>query len=44
MSLIYLLRNFDIETVSGKKPTPMRRIAGTRMTNSEEPLIFTAKK
>ncbi|KAI8051720.1 cytochrome P450 [Thamnidium elegans] len=43
MSLIYLLRNFDIKTVNGKKPTPMKRIAGTRITNSEEPLIFTTK-
>lgn len=44
MSLIHLLKNFDIKTVSGKKPTPTRRIAGTRVANCEEPLILTAKK
>ncbi|KAI7895834.1 cytochrome P450 [Mucor mucedo] len=43
MTLIYLLRNYDITTVSGKPPKPVYSLAGYMSTNSEEPLIFTRK-
>ncbi|GAA5801963.1 hypothetical protein HPULCUR_007423 [Helicostylum pulchrum] len=44
MTLIYLLKNFHITTVSGKRPKPCKRLLGIRIMNSEDPLIFTAKK
>ncbi|KAG2235319.1 hypothetical protein INT48_007950 [Thamnidium elegans] len=44
MTLIYLLKKFDITTVSGKRPKPCKRLLGIRTMNSEDPLIFTAKK
>lgn len=44
MSLLYLLRNFDFDTVSGKRPFPVRTIAGVITRNCEDPLIFTPKK
>ncbi|KAI8061955.1 cytochrome P450 [Thamnidium elegans] len=44
MSLVYLLKNFEIKTASGKRPEPVTRIAGTIATNCEEPLVFIAKK
>lgn len=44
MSLVYLLKNFDIDTVSGKKPYPVPTIAGTISTTCNEPLIFTPRK
>lgn len=44
MSLVHLLKNYKIETVSGKKPVPIERIAGTISINCEDPLIFTPRK
>ncbi|KAI8640968.1 cytochrome P450 [Parasitella parasitica] len=43
MSLIYLLKHFDIDTVSGNKPYPVAAIAGAFATNCEDPLVFTRK-
>lgn len=43
MSLIYLLKHYDIDTASGKKPHPVSSIANIHVTNCEEPLIFTPK-
>ncbi|KAL9541263.1 hypothetical protein MBANPS3_009220 [Mucor bainieri] len=43
MSLVHLLKHFDIDTVSGKKPYPVATIAGVFATNCEEPLVFTPK-
>lgn len=43
MSLIYLLKHFEIGTVSGKQPYPVANIAGIFATNCEEPLVFTPK-
>lgn len=44
MSLVHLLKNYTIQTVSGKRPEPIKRIAGTVSTNCEDPLIFTPRK
>ncbi|KAF1804691.1 CYP5312 [Mucor lusitanicus] len=43
MSLVHLLKHFDIDTVSGKKPHPVPTIAGVVATTCEEPLVFTPK-
>lgn len=43
MSLVYLLKHYDFDTVSGKKPHPISSIANITVTNCEEPLIFTPK-
>lgn len=43
MTLVYLIKNYDIKTVSGKRPQPIAHIAGYMVTNSEEPLVFTRK-
>jgi cytochrome P450 len=43
MSLIYLLKHYDFDTVSGKKPHPVSSIANITVANCEEPLIFTPK-
>jgi hypothetical protein len=44
MSLVHILKHFDIKTASEKKPEPVMRIAGTVAINSEDPLIFTPRK
>lgn len=44
ISLVYLLKNFDIDTVSRKKPHPVPTIVGVISTTCDEPLIFTPKK
>jgi hypothetical protein len=44
MCLIYLLRNFDVQTVDGHRPKPVQTLAGTIAKNCEDPLIFTPKK
>ncbi|CEP15452.1 hypothetical protein [Parasitella parasitica] len=43
MSLVYLLKHYDIDTVSGKKPHPVSSIGNITVTNCEEPLVFTPK-
>ncbi|KAG2200076.1 hypothetical protein INT47_007721 [Mucor saturninus] len=43
MTLVYLIKNYDIKTVSGKRPQPICHIAGYMVINSEEPLVFTRK-
>lgn len=44
MSLIYLLKNYDIDTVSGKRPDPINTIAGYMSTTCDDPLILTRKE
>jgi hypothetical protein len=44
ISLVYILKNYDVDTVSGKKPHPIANIGGTIATTCDEPLIFTPKK
>jgi hypothetical protein len=44
LSLVYLLKHFDITTTSSKQPTPVCRIGGVIAMNSEEPLTFTPRK
>lgn len=43
MSLVYLLKNFDVKVASGKRPVPVQRMGGVMNVNCEDPLIFTAK-
>lgn len=43
MTLIYLLRNYDIKTASGKRPSPTIPMLGIMTASSEEPLVFTRK-
>ncbi|KAF1797439.1 cytochrome P450 [Mucor lusitanicus] len=43
MSLVYLLKNYDFDTVSGKRPHPVSSIANITVTNCEEPLVFTPR-
>ncbi|KAI8142586.1 cytochrome P450 [Fennellomyces sp. T-0311] len=43
MSLIVLLRRYDIATVSGKTPSPNRYLGGMISVTSEDPLILTKK-
>ncbi|GAN03790.1 cytochrome p450 superfamily protein [Mucor ambiguus] len=43
MSLVYLMKNYDFDTVSGKKPHPVSSIANITVTNCEEPLVFTPR-
>ncbi|KAI7857060.1 cytochrome P450 [Circinella umbellata] len=44
MSLITLLRRFDVATASGKLPTPNRYLGGMIAQTSDDPLVFTKKK
>ncbi|KAI8982138.1 cytochrome P450 [Mycotypha africana] len=44
MSLVYLLKNYDFNTVRNRKPYPITTIAGILNVNTQEPLIFTPKK
>ncbi|KAI9271880.1 cytochrome P450 [Phascolomyces articulosus] len=44
MTLITILRRYDISTESGKKPVPGRYLAGTVSLNCEDPLVFRKKK
>lgn len=44
MSLVHVLKHYEVKTVSGKRPNPVQRIAGTFAINSEEPLVFTPRK
>ncbi|KAI7889564.1 cytochrome P450 [Mucor mucedo] len=42
-TLVYLLKNYEIKTASGKPPVPVQRTLGFIATSPEEPLIFTRK-
>ena len=44
MSLITLLRRFDVATASGKQPNPTQFLGGMIAQTSNEPLVFTKKK
>lgn len=43
LSLITLLRNYEINTLSGKPPKPVQYLMGYVAVNSEEPIVFTKK-
>ncbi|KAG2210477.1 hypothetical protein INT47_002419 [Mucor saturninus] len=43
MTLVYLLKNYDIKTANGKRPVPVQNVGGVMATNCEDPLIFTRK-
>ncbi|KAI9473413.1 MAG: cytochrome P450 [Benjaminiella poitrasii] len=44
MTLVYLLKHFDFNTLNGKRPQPLKNLAGIHMTYCEDPLIFTPRK
>ncbi|KAG2210040.1 hypothetical protein INT47_003476 [Mucor saturninus] len=44
MALVHLFKNYDVKTVSGKRPQPVWYVAGYMVTNCEDPLVFTLKK
>ncbi|KAG2200077.1 hypothetical protein INT47_007722 [Mucor saturninus] len=43
MSLIYLFRNYDISTATGKPPKVLNTIAGYMSTTCDDALVFTRK-
>ncbi|CDH58333.1 cytochrome p450 [Lichtheimia corymbifera JMRC:FSU:9682] len=43
LSLITLLRKYEINTLSGKPPKPVQYLMGYVAVNSEEPIVFTKK-
>lgn len=43
LSLIYLFRNYDITTASGKTPNTLNTIAGYMSTTCDEAIVFTRK-
>ncbi|KAI8343826.1 cytochrome P450 [Blakeslea trispora] len=44
MSLVYLLKHYEVKTVDGKRPTPVKYLAGSFATNNNSPLLFTPRQ
>ncbi|KAI7897760.1 cytochrome P450 [Cokeromyces recurvatus] len=44
MTLVYILKSFDVNTLNGKRPYPVKNFAGIHVSYCKDPLVFTPRK